>query len=347
MAIGHRQGSPESLENGQWQAQVMMDAAMTEPGNAGWDGRSSVMPPSVDVLMLAYNVAPFIAEAVEGVLAQRTGFPVRLIIAEDGSTDGTTALCERLAQAYPGRILYIPGEVNLGIAARTLKGLEQCTAKYVAICDSDDRWTDPMKLADQVGFLEAHPDHGVSYTDVDIMSRDGTVLADDGYAGIRAHYVAGEVFVPLLQGNFINNSTAVARRELLAELRPNACRDNLIGDHLRWLQSAMRSRVHLLPRRTTAYRLGGITSRPGVHARNKQVMSAALGALILEHCSFKPRLSAGERAVLFRKTLGVLGRSGTGLSQKVALLVPLVKYIPASMDEWRAVFCKTGNDPAA
>lgn len=320
---------------------------MTEPVNAGRDDRSTVMPPSVDVLMLAHNVAPFIAEAVEGVLTQRTRFPVRLIIAEDGSTDGTTALCERLAQAHPERILYIPGEVNLGIAARTLKGLEQCTAKYVAICDSDDRWTDTMKLADQVGFLESHPDHGVSYTDVDIVSRDGAVLADDGYAGIRACYAEGAVFVPLLQGNFINNSTAVARRELLAELRPNACRDNLIGDHLRWLQSAMRSQVHFLPRRTTAYRFGGITSQPGVHARNKRIMSSALGGLILEHSRFKPRLSAREKAVLFRKAAGVLGRSGTALSLRVALLVPLVKYIPASIHEWRAVFRKPGNGPVA
>ncbi len=316
---------------------------MREPGNEEIQDSSTVMAPSVDVLMLAHNVAPFIVEAVEGVLAQRTGFPVRLIIAEDGSTDGTTDLCGKLAQAYPGRILYIPGEVNLGIAARTLKGLERCTAKYVAICDSDDRWTDPMKLADQVSFLEAHPDHGVSYTDVDIMSREGAVLAHDGYAGIRARYAEGDVFVQLLQGNFINNSTAVARRELLAELRPNACRDDLIGDHLRWLQSAIRSQVHFLPRRTTDYRLGGITSRPGVHARNKRVMSSVLGRLISEHARFKPRLSARDKAVLFRKTLGVLGRSGTALSVKTALLVPLVKYIPASIGEWRAVFRKGVN----
>ncbi len=320
---------------------------MREPGSEETNDGSTMMTPSVDVLMLAYNVAPFIAEAVEGVLAQRTGFPVRLIIAEDGSTDGTTTLCERLAQAHPGRILYIPGEANLGIAARTLKGLEQCTAKYVAICDSDDRWTDTMKLADQVGFLESHPDHGVSYTDVEIISRDGAVLEEDDYAGVRACYVEGAVFVPLLQGNFINNSTAVARRELLAELRPNACRDNLIGDHLRWLQSAMRSRVHFLPRRTTGYRLGGITSQPDVHARNKRIMSAALGGLILEHSRFKPRLSAREKAVLFRKTAGVIGRSGTALSLRAALLVPLVKYIPASIGEWRAVFRKTGKGPLA
>ena len=82
---------------------------MREPGSEETNDGSTMMTPSVDVLMLAYNVAPFIAEAVEGVLAQRTGFPVRLIIAEDGSTDGTTTLCERLAQAHPGRILYIPG----------------------------------------------------------------------------------------------------------------------------------------------------------------------------------------------------------------------------------------------
>lgn len=318
---------------------------MTDPGSEHIHDRSITIAPSVDVLMLAYNVAAFIAAAVEGVLSQRTGFPMRLIIAEDGSTDGTPALCERLAQAHPERILYIPGGTNLGIAARTLKGLERCSAKYVAICDSDDRWTDPMKLADQVDFLEKHPDHGVSYSDVNIITKDGSALVHDDYGGIRARYCGGDVFVTLLQGNFISNSTALARRELLAELRPNACRDELIGDHLRWLQLAMRSKVHFLPRRTVDYRLGGITSRPGFHARNRRVMNSALGGLILEHARLKPRLTAWERAVLFRKTAGVLGRPGTSLSIKTALLVPLAKYIPATIGELRAVLRKRDNSP--
>lgn len=284
--------------------------------------------PSVDVLMLAYNVAPFIEEAVAGVWAQRTGFPVRLIIAEDGSSDATPQLCERMAAAYGDRVLYLPGDGNKGIAHRTLEALKHCTAEYLAICDSDDRWTDPDKLAHQVAFLEAHPDHGLSYSDVSIVTRAGEPLSNDGYDVLRADYAQGHVFTRLLQGNFINNSTAVVRRDLLEALRPNACRDELIGDHLRWLQVAMRTRVHFVDSRTTAYRQGGVTSTD-VQARNRRVMISQLGTLLLEHHRCGAPVSHEEKRMLARKALGVLARSGTPLRVKLALVLLLFRYLPA------------------
>lgn len=284
--------------------------------------------PSVDVLMLAYNVAPFIEEAIAGVWAQRTGFPVRIIIAEDGSSDATPQLCERMAAAYGDRMLYLPGDGNKGIARRTVEALKHCTAEYVAICDSDDRWTDPDKLTDQVAFLEAHPDHGLSYSDVSIVTRAGAPLSNDGYDLLRADYAHGHVFTRLLQGNFINNSTAVARRELLEALRPNACRDELIGDHLRWLQVAMRTRVHFLAARTTAYRQGGVTSADA-QARNRRVMMLQLGGLLLEHHRCGTPVSRDEKRILARKALGVLARPGTPLRVKPALLLLLFRYLPA------------------
>lgn len=298
--------------------------------------------PSVDVLMLAYNVEPFIAEAVRGVLSQIADFPIRLVIAEDGSTDGTRTICERLAKGDPDRILYLPGATNIGIAARTVEGLARCTAEYVAICDSDDRWTDPRKLAEQVAFLEAHPDHGLSYTDVAMITREGVPLAEDGYDGVRADYASGDVFVKLLQGNFINNSTTLVRRELLHDLRPNACRDDLIGDYVRWLQIAIRTKVYFVPRKTTAYRLGGVTSKD-TQARNRRVMRSLLGELLLEYERTAPRLDASERAILFRKTIGAVVRGGTVMPVRAALFMGLFKYLPAMIANRRVLPGKSGS----
>lgn len=294
-----------------------MDAAMNRPE-----------APSVDVLMLAFNVAPWIDEAVEGVFAQRADFPIRLIIAEDGSSDATPVICTRISARYGDQVLYLPGGTNVGIARRTVLGLGACTAKYVAICDSDDRWLDPSKLAVQVAFLETHPDHDLSYSDVHIVDRRGQPLARDKYDGVRADYRSGHVFAKLLQGNFINNSTAVVRRRALVALKPNACRDDLIGDHLRWLQLAMRTRVHFHPHRTTAYRQGGVTSQD-VQARNGRVMRSLLGELIRDHARAGTPTSLQDRRILARKILGVLARPGTALRIKLALLLPLFRYLPA------------------
>lgn len=280
--------------------------------------------PSVDVLMLARNTAHCIGQAVEGVLAQRCPFPVRLVIAEDGSTDGTTAVCEQLVSTHGDRIDYRPGGTNMGIAARTVEALGRCTARYVAICDSDDVWTDPDKLAAQVGFLEAHPDHAFSYTDVGIITRDGAPVAEDGYGGVRSRYADGWLFARLLQGNFVNNSTAVARRDLLAELKPNACRDELIGDHVRWIQLAMRGQAHFLPVRTTAYRQGGITAQEAIQRRNRQVMTGLLPGLLREHAALGTPVPPTDHPVLLRKAAGALLRGGG------PALVPLLfRYLAA------------------
>lgn len=285
--------------------------------------------PTVDVLMLAHNVAPFIEEAVRGVLAQNTGFPMRLVIAEDGSTDTTPAICARLAQRHPSLILYLPGGTNIGIAARTLTGLQHCSARYVAICDSDDIWTDTDKLARQVAFLEAHPDHGLSCTDIRIIDRQGVPVVNDHYASVRADYAEGYIFARLLRGNFVNNSTAVVRRDLLAALRPNACRDELIGDYVRWLQVAMRAKTHFDPAQTTAYRQGGVTGSTEIHARNRKVMLAFLPELLLEHGRLGTPTAREDRLILLRKTAGVLLRGGTGLRVKASLLLLLFRYLPA------------------
>ena len=58
----------------------------------------------MSVLLLTYNHEPFLAEAIEGVLAQKTDFPFELVIADDCSTDGTREVIRRYWQRYPDRI---------------------------------------------------------------------------------------------------------------------------------------------------------------------------------------------------------------------------------------------------
>ena len=111
-------------------------------------------------------------------------------------------------------------------------------------------------------------------------------------------------------------------------LRPNACRDELIGDHIRWLQLSMRTKAHFLSPRTTAYRAGGITSG-NVEARNRGVMLSLLGGLLLEYHRIGLRPGLRERKILARKMIGVLVRPGTPARVKPALLLALFRYLPA------------------
>lgn len=120
---------------------------------------TEVEKPFCAVWMVTFNHAPFIAEAIEGVLSQKTRFSVRLFIGDDCSTDGTRAICVEYARNYPNIIQFIPNEINdiFRNARNVYHACFNSGAKYVALCEGDDYWTDENKLQIQVDFLEANP----------------------------------------------------------------------------------------------------------------------------------------------------------------------------------------------
>ncbi|MBL7796300.1 MAG: glycosyltransferase [Saprospiraceae bacterium] len=285
----------------------------------------------VDVLMLAYNVAPYIAQAIEGVLAQETDFPVRLVIGEDCSTDETPSICQAYANKYPERILFLPGDQNLGIAGNANRALSHCTARYLAICDGDDIWTDPAKLQKQVSFLENNPDYGLSYSDVHIISETSAAVQGDEHDELRSCYAGGDIFLYLLGGNFINNSTAVVRHDLLRDHVIDTDRKYYIHDYLMWLHVALRSRVHFLPETTTAYRKhsGGVTNSEEKARYNGQKLQEALFGILHDFDRlYKQPLAREDKKRLFRKMLSLLYRNAGTWRQKLGLLPLLFKYFP-------------------
>ena len=94
---------------------------------------------------------------------QQVKFPIELIIAEDCSTDGTRAICQRYAEEYPDLIRLITSESNVGAIANERRAMLAARGKYIAFCEGDDYWTDPLKLQKQVDFLESHPDYSVTF----------------------------------------------------------------------------------------------------------------------------------------------------------------------------------------
>jgi glycosyltransferase involved in cell wall biosynthesis len=116
---------------------------------------------TLSVLMVTYNHESYIARSIESVLAQKTTFPIQLVIGEDRSTDGTAAIVKQYADRYPNIIKARFNPRNMGMSANLIKTLADCTGKYIAILDGDDHWTDPFKLQKQVDFLEANPEYSL------------------------------------------------------------------------------------------------------------------------------------------------------------------------------------------
>jgi len=121
--------------------------------------------PTVSVVMAAYNVAPYIGDAIESVLNQTHG-DLELLVVDDGATDGTAAIAEAYAARDP-RVRVLT-QANRGLSAARNHGLRIATGPVIAILDSDDMW-EASYLEAQVRILDAHPE-------VDIVTGNAWLL---------------------------------------------------------------------------------------------------------------------------------------------------------------------------
>jgi len=80
---------------------------------------------------------------------QKTDFPIELVIGEDCSTDGTRDIVFSYARKYPELIRTVTSDSNVGMAANARRTAMACKGEYVAICEGDDYWIDPLKLQKQ------------------------------------------------------------------------------------------------------------------------------------------------------------------------------------------------------
>jgi glycosyltransferase involved in cell wall biosynthesis len=144
--------------------------------------------PLVSVITIFHNEQRFLAEAIESVLAQ-TYDRWELLLCDDGSTDGSSAIAQRYAAAQPDRIRYLEhdGHANRGMSATRNLGLGSAQGEAIAFLDGDDVWV-PEKLARQVRRLQEHPEAAAVYGRLHVWhgwTRDAADLASRLCAAAR------------------------------------------------------------------------------------------------------------------------------------------------------------------
>jgi GT2 family glycosyltransferase len=113
--------------------------------------------PRVSVLMLTFNRPQFISRAIESIRAQ-TFADWELLLVHDGPNEETARIAGEWAAREP-RLRYIRRIQPGNIAEANNHGIREARGEYIAILDDDDFWRLNDKLARQVAFLDAHPDH--------------------------------------------------------------------------------------------------------------------------------------------------------------------------------------------
>lgn len=288
------------------------------------DDSRLVRDPLVSVLMLAYNHGPFLAEAIESVVHQRAPFAFELLIGDDCSTDDTLEVALRYQALHPDRVRVLHDTHNVGMHANHSRLVDAARGDYLAWCEGDDYWTDPLKLDRQVAVLRDHPDAGLVHTDFShIRKVSGRWRAKERvWAGLRS-IPQGDVFDELLVANFVQTCTMMARTALVREFMASglARRGYRVADWPLCLAISASHDVLYLDEPTAVYRLVPGSATNSGHradvARDEDSMRMTTD--FVTHFGRSPALETRAHAQAQRHILGLAVRGGDRATARSAL----------------------------
>lgn len=216
--------------------------------------------PAVSVVMITYNHENYIKQAIEGVLMQQCNFNVELIIADDNSPDNTETIIRGIKSEHANGICikYTKHQRNKGVMPNFIWGLQQCYGKYIALCEGDDYWTDPLKLQKQVDFLEANEEYSLCFTAKSNVDSEGVFINEARYG----HKTWGAEDV--LNGGFIAPTQTIVSKNLSHEFIEfcNKLPNRTGGDRLYTYFYALKGKLKYIDDNTASYRIhnGGVWS---------------------------------------------------------------------------------------
>ena len=209
--------------------------------------------PLLSIMCITYNHANYIRETINGFLIQKTKFPVEIIIHDDASQDGTQNIIKEYEALYPNIIKPIYQTENqyskkIDIVKQYI--LPKIKGVYIAYCEGDDYWTDPLKLQKQVDFLEQNDEYGLVYTDINRINEDGDLIDTNFISNDKSSFCDSfEDY--LIYAPFRAPCTWVFRKNLYHEKN----KDYNVGDFPLLLDIVANSKIYFLPDITSNYRV--------------------------------------------------------------------------------------------
>jgi len=251
--------------------------------------------PVVSVLMITYNHEPYIRQAIEGVVMQKTDFEFELIIGEDCSQDKTREICFEYQKKFPDKIRVLWANVNvakLGGNSRRIRAYSR--GEFIALCEGDDYWVDPLKLKKQVDIMRKFPNVGFCFCGAKRYYQnngtydnwnDGHISYKPGIqakAAFFASFMFG--FSPGHPGNkyagFIMTATTMVRRSVYIKISDafDIFKWQLrVGDATIWLAASTMSDGYYLEDQVAVYRIADT----GVFQNPKSKMSILVDGMLI------------------------------------------------------------------
>lgn len=221
--------------------------------------------PLVVIRCTVYNHEPYLRDCMEGFVTQQTTFPYIVIVHDDKSTDKSATIIREYVEKYPAIFQPIYETENQyskhdGSLQRIMNNAIDATgAKYVAMCEGDDYWTDPYKLQNQVDILEADETLMACCTNCSVVDnynkmihpiRPETVVKDN----IGGRYTLRDFF---RDNHQYPTASVVYRNTHVAEIRTKHqhTENAFLGDWTFWICLLIYGDMYYFDEVTCAYRI--------------------------------------------------------------------------------------------
>ena len=212
--------------------------------------------PIVSILCVTYNHGEYLEDALEGFLIQKTEFPYEVLIHDDASTDNTADIIREYVKAYPNIIRPIyqtENQYSKGIIIDDVFLIPKSQGTYIALCEGDDYWTDPLKLQKQYEAMEKHPEVDLcSHASIDIDARTKHQVGFEKHSEIDCIIPVEEVIKG--DGGFLATASLFGRREVFDCSKWSNFRKKMKYDYTIQIDGALRGGVYYFKDFMSVYR---------------------------------------------------------------------------------------------
>ena len=251
------------------------------------------LPYVVSVYCMTFNHSKYIVEAMDGFCLQKTDFPFVCTIIDDASTDGEQDVinqylqkhfdmsensCVRNEETDDYILTFVQHKTNKNcffavvllkynhyqIKKPKLQYLAEWRdhVRYIAWCEGDDFWVDPMKLQKQVDYMELHPDCTMTCSRAKLYSEKQQKYIGERYCYNQSQYVDSKEIIE--RGGLYINSCSIIYRKEIKDNYPDYCKQCVVGDYPLQIMCAMKGQVYYFDEAMSVYRIENTSSWMGM-----------------------------------------------------------------------------------
>lgn len=268
----------------------------------------------VSIKCAVYNHEPYLRQCLESFVIQKTDFRFEAIVHDDASTDGSAEIIREYAKKYPDIIKPIYETENQyskrdGSLSRIMYAA--CKGKYIAFCEGDDYWTDPLKLQKQVDWLEKHDEYVMSHSNYLCLNQLTGKFTHDQIENKKIEIGCNLSCEDIIRfPRIVMTLTVVIRKSVYDEIAVSdpfifGSGNFLLGDVPRWYSAARIGKIHFLSDITSVYRELNSSASHIKGFKNRYKFSVSAQGLRAYLCR-RDNLSADLSALIERRYANVL-----------------------------------------